>query len=157
MKLKLVILFFLISFISNAQKNNSLDFVYFRYSISITAFSAVEISINKNKSYQKTTFELEAKYYENTTEKKKKISLSEEDFDKIFDAIYKINNLDIFDQSLSTDGTTTELEFGSYLSDNIKIELSNVNKTQINTNRKNFIEVIQLILKIAEIKIEDYN
>ena len=157
MKLKLIIILFLISIISNAQKNNSLDFVYFRYSISITAFSEVEISINKNKSYQKTTFDLEAKYYENTTEKKKKISLSEEDFDKIFDAIYKINNLDLLDQSLFTDGTSTKLEFGIHMSDYVTIELSNVNKTQINTNRKNFIEVIQLILKIAEIEIEDYN
>jgi hypothetical protein len=156
MKLNLVIIFFLISSTSNAQKNKSLDYINFRYSISITAFSEVEISINKNRSYQKTTFDLEANYYENTTKKNKKITISENDYNEIFEAIYRINTLDLFDQSLATDGTSTKLEFG-YMFDYIKIELSDIDKTQINTNRKNFIEVIQLILKLAEIKIEDYN
>lgn len=158
MKLKLLIIFSLISFNSIAQKNRNIDFVTFKYSISIVAFSEVEISIFENQTFEKKTFELEAKYYENRKKKEKRINIREEDFNKIIETICKINNSDLVENfSAGTDGSSTELEFGNFFFNSIKYQLWNIHKSQNNTNLKNFIEAVQLILKLTEIKIEDYN
>ena len=158
MKLKILLLILFISFSSIAQKSRNIDFVNFKYNVSIVAFSEVEISIYENRTYNKTTYELEAKYFEHTKKKKKKIEISEEDFNKIIQSICKINNSDLVENFVSgLDGSTSELEFGTFFFNSIKFELWSVHKNQINSNLKNFIETIQLILEVAEIKIEDYN
>lgn len=158
MKLKILFLILFISFSSIAQKSRNIDFVNFKYNASITAFSGVEISIYENRTYNKTTYKLEAKYFEHTKKKKKKIEISEEDFNKIIQSICKINNSDLVENFVSgLDGSTSELEFGTFYSNSIKFELWGVHKNQINSNLKDFIETIQLILEVAEIKIEDYN
>ena len=84
--------------------------------------------------------------------------ITEEDFNKIIQSICKINNSDLVENFVSgLDGSTSELEFGTFFFNSIKFELWSVHKNQINSNLKNFIETIQLILEVAEIKIEDYN
>lgn len=135
MKLKLLIIFSLISFNSIAQKNRNIDFVTFKYSISIVAFSEVEISIFENqtfekKTFEKKTFELEAKYYENRKKKEKRINIREEDFNKIIETICKINNSDLVENfSAGTDGSSTELEFGNFFFNSIKYQLWNIHKS----------------------------
>jgi hypothetical protein len=158
MKQKILIIFFLITFNSFAQKNNNIDYITFKYNISIVSFSQVEISIFENQTYGKKTYDLEASYYEKIKKKNKKIKINEEDFNKIIEALCKINSSDLVENfSSGCDGTSTELEFGNYFFNSIKFELWSVHKGQINTKLKNFIEAIQQILKVAEIKIEDYN
>lgn len=152
----LVLLFIALS--TTAQKTRDIDFVNFNYNVSSIALSGVEISIYKNKANKKVIYKLEAKYYEGFKKKNKKIDISEEDFDKIIEAIVKINTSDLVENFASgLDGSITELEFGTIFFNSIKFELWGVHKTQINTNLKSFIETIQLVLKVAEINIEDYN
>ena len=157
-KQKILIIFFLISFNAFSQENSKIDFISFKYSIASVAFSEVEISIIENRTFGKKTFNLEAKYYENIKQMKKKTIISEEGFNKIIDAIYKINNSDLIENfSSGLDGSTTKLEFGKIFYNSITFKLWSVHKNQTNTSLKSFIEAIQLILKISEINIEDYN
>ena len=158
MKQKILIIFFLISFNAFSQENSKIDFISFKYSNTSVAFSEVEISIIENQNFGKKTFNLEAKYYEYNKQKKKKTIISEQDFNKIIDAVYKINNSDLIENfSSGLDGSTTKLEFGKIFYNSIIFKLWSVHKNQTNTNIKSFIEAIQLILKISEINIEDYN
>jgi hypothetical protein len=158
MKQKIIILFFLISFNIFAQKNSKIDYISFKYNISNVVFSDVEISIIENGPIDNKTFNLEAKYYEGMKKRKKKTTISEEDFNRIIEAVCKINNSDLIENfSNGFDGSTTELEFGTVFFNFINFKLWSVRKSQNNTNLKDFIEAVQLILKVTEIKIEDYN
>ncbi|MFC4740212.1 hypothetical protein ACFO3U_09435 [Flavobacterium ponti] len=158
MKQKIIILFFLISFNIFAQKESKIDYISFKYNISNVLFSEVEVSIIENGSLGNKTFNLEAKYYEGIKKRKKKKTISKEDFNSIIEAVCKINNSDLIENfSNGFDGSTTELEFGTVFYNSINFKLWSVSKRQNNTKLKDFIEAVQLILKVTEIEIEDYN
>jgi hypothetical protein len=158
MKKLFLLLFCFITYVSKAQGKSEIDFMNFKYHASTEAFSSVEISIIKNLNWKGTTFELEANYYESLKKKKKKIKISEEEFNSIVNSFYTIKSSDLIDIfSFGLDGSVTELKIGVLLSNSIKFELWGIHKGKINTNLKELIETIQLILKIADLKIENFN
>ena len=158
MKQKILIIFFLITFNSFAQKERKIDYIILKYNISNVVFSEVEVSIIENGAIGNKTFNLEAKYYEGMKKRKKKTTISEADFNSIIEAVCKVNNSDLIENfSTGFDGSTTELEFGTVFYNSINFKLWSVRKSQSNTKFKDFIEAVQLILKVTEIKIEDYN
>ena len=158
MKQKFLIILFLISFSTFSQEDSKIDFISFKYNISSVVFSEVKISIIENRTFGKKTFNLEAEYYENTKKNKKKTTISEKDFNNIINAVYKINNSDLIEKfSSGLDGSTTELELGTIFYNSITFKLWSVHKSKANTSLKSFIEAVQLILEVSEIKIEDYN
>lgn len=155
MKLNFLAVFFILSFTLNAQDKNSVDFIEFKFIISIEVYSNVEISIY-SKNPKRNTYELKAKYYEGSKEKTKKIDIDAKDFNTIVEHLFKINTVDLIkESSISFDGSRTEIEFGHLLYNHVKFEVYSINKN--NPKLKNFVETVQLILKLAEIKIEDYN
>lgn len=155
MKLNFLALFFILSFTLNAQDKNSVDFIEFKFNISIEVYSNVEISIY-SKNPKRDTYELKAKYYEGSKKKTKKTDIDAKDFNTIVEHLFKINTVDLIEGFiLVADASTTEIEFGHYFDQYIKFELTGINKN--NPKLKNFVETVQLILKLAEIKIEGFN
>ena len=155
MKLNFLALFFVLSFTLNAQDKNNVNFIDFKYSQSIKLFSSIKISIY-SKDLNKAPYELEAKYYEGSKKKTKKINIDAKDFNTIVEYLFKINTVDLIEGFIFVaDASTTEIEFGHFFDQHIKFELTGVNKN--NPKLKDFVETVQLILKLAEIKIEDYN
>lgn len=158
MKQKIIIFLFLISLSSFSQTNSKIDYISFKYNISNVAFSNIEIFIIENGTIDNKVFNLEAKYYEGMKKRKKKTTISEEDFNNIIEAVCTINNSDLIENfSNGFDGSKSELKFGTVFYNSINFKLWSVNKNQINTNLRDFIKAIQLILKVSEIKIEEYN
>lgn len=123
---------------------------------SILIYSAFEITIScDDDSYRGY---LTASYYENLKLVKKEIQISSKEFDSIVDQILKINNRDLVkDFSNGLDGSTTSLEFGNMMTNIIRYDIWGLYKTDINTNYRELLLTVQLILNTANIKIDDFN
>lgn len=163
MRLKLIILFSILFYFSNAQ-DNKIDYIKLKYSPSIAVCSGIEINILNN--YSNTPIDVIIKYCEPSRKRKKlkfiqktkNIKISQLEFKKIIDQFYKINNSDILNYVPSClDGNDIRLEIGQFLSNNISYGLICLRKSQINTSLKELITTIQLILEITQIKIDDFN
>jgi len=157
MKLKLILLFSILSTVLTAQNKKNVDYISLKYSISSVVFQDAEIIVS-SPNYNSKTYTINVKYYEYTKEKTKIITISEEEFNSIVDHFYNIKSSDLIDSfEIGLDGAITELEIGNFLSNSINYTLWGLHKKDSNTKLKDTIETIQLILKLSEIKINDFN
>ncbi len=154
MKTLLLSLFALFCFYGNAQ-NRKINYIKLESSNSIMLYSAFEVTIEwdyANKAH------LTANYYKGNKSIKKEIQISSKEFDSIVEQILKINNRDLVkDFSNGLDGSTTSLEFGTMMFNIIKYDIWGLYKTDINTNYRELLLTVQLILNTANIKIDDFN
>lgn len=154
MKTLLLNLMTLFCFYGNAQ-NRKIDYIKLQSSSSIVLYSAFEVTIESdhgNKAH------LSASYYEGNKLIKKETQINVKKFDSIVEQILKINNRDIIkDFSNGLDGSTTSLEFGNMLTNIISYNIWGLYKSDINTNYKELLLAVQLILDIANIKSDDFN
>lgn len=157
--MKFKLLFLLIAFIhfTNAQ-NDNLSFINFKYKVSsIKNCSDIEIMIIYNGENNPTDIKIE--YCKRITKKRKTktLSISNLKYKTLVSQFYKINNSDVFNYSSSChDGNNIELSAGN-LSNSISYNLSCLNKQKINTPLKELIITIQMILKVSDVKINDFN
>jgi len=163
MKSKLIILFSVLFYFTNAQ-DDKIDYISLKYSQSIVVCSDIEINILNNNS--NTPINVEIKYCEPSGKRKKlkfkqktkNITISHLEFKKIINQFYEINNSDILNYDHSCfDGNDIRLEIGKFIYSNIIYELNCLHKSQTNTPLKELINTIQMILEITQIKIEDFN
>lgn len=93
-----------------------------------------------------------------TVDKKEfKTQISKEKYVTICEKLINLNPKDIIeDAQLYLDSTTTSLTFGVY-SNHVTYSVSGLSKGDENTSRKHFLEVVIMILEIADIKIQYIN
>lgn len=157
--MKFKLFFLLITFIhfTNAQ-NDNLSFINFKYKVSsIKNCSDIEIMIIYNGENNPTDVKVE--YCKRITKKRKTktFSISNLEYKTLVSQFYKINNNDVFNYSSSChDGNNIELSAGN-LSNSISYNLSCISKQKINTPLKELIITIQMILKVSDVKINDFN
>ena len=147
--------FVLLCFYGNAQ-TRKIDYIKLENSNAVLLYSGFEITISCIDNA--TEAHLTANYYEDHKLVKKEVEVSSKKFDLIVNQILKINNRDLVkDFSIGLDGATTSLEFGDMLTNTIKYRIWGLYKSDINTNYKEFLLAVQLILNTANIKIDDFN
>ena len=152
--MKQIIFIFILFFNLNgfSQKNETIDYIKFTYNSSVVLYDEVNITITPhlkgNEAYSITV---------ETYDKTKKINISEKKFKEIFDKILKIDNSELIKSfSVGLDGATTTLEIGGLLFNSIKYHVWGIYKKDPNRPKK-FLKAIQIILKTAEVKIDDLN
>ncbi|MCZ8091402.1 hypothetical protein [Flavobacterium sp.] len=145
-----LILFFNLNGFS--QKNETIDYIKFNYNSSVVLQDDVNITImpylKGNEAYS-ITVEMHDKI--------KKINISEKKFKEIFDKILKIDNSELIKSfRVGLDGATTTLEIGGLLFNSIKYHVWGIYKKD-SSRPKKFLKAVQIILKTADVKIDDLN
>ncbi|ESU21158.1 hypothetical protein FSS13T_27320 [Flavobacterium saliperosum S13] len=148
---------FILFFSSISAQENKIDYISFKYDISNIVFSDVEIFIVK--SFQQSNYyDVTVKYYKFKDQVEKKLKLSPDEFNKILVQFKNIKNDDLFESFESgLDGATTSIEVGTLFYNSINYSIWGLHKEQTNKGSKEFLKTIQMILKIADIKISDFN
>ena len=147
----LSILLFLASLNSTAQVN---QFVYlnFEYSISNAVFSDVNIKIEKINGTD-NFFNVIIQQYSGTKKIKNKKIISKEEFESIIVKFSEIKMKDIILNQLDIlDGTYKKIEIGNYWKDSIVINFHGLDLK----NNKELFETIQLLLKIVDVQIIEF-
>lgn len=147
-----VVLFFLFSNVFVFSQNEKLDRISLEYRHSIKRNSKIKISIYPSYTTQDG--------YIVRSENNKIISekeISNTEFKKIEKEIMKIKVKDLYNNfQFGVDGASTELSFGDTTNE-ITYKIWGLSKYDKNTSYKNFLKVTQVILKLADIKIDEIN
>lgn len=160
---KLFILFFLeiLCFTSIKAQESNAEYIKFEYSVSHIVCKNVEIIIRKSYT-EKNCYEVNVKYCKNMNDDlEKQLKIDAKQFNKILNQFTKIKSIDLINNYLTLlDTSTISIEAGlnpwdNYYSALIKYDISTIYKGQ--PNSKACIKTIQMILKVAEVKIKDYN
>lgn len=142
---------------TNEKSSRDIDYISFKYNCSSVVFTDVEISIF-NSNRKNKPIEVKVKYYDSTIEKTKRLRINQEEFYKIKNQFYKINNFQLLEEiPITMDACSVELKIGNFLSHNIAYKLEGLSTSLFNTNLKDLIITIQMILKVALIKIDGFN
>ncbi|BCY27968.1 hypothetical protein [Flavobacterium okayamense] len=158
LKVSTFLILFFSFFYSFSQSNHKINYIRFSYKISNIVFSDVDVTINEDFSSRKVKYHMDIVNYDGMTKISRRKTLNEEDFKKIVEALNRLKISEIIENfETGLDGTHTEIEFGTFFYNTINLKLWGVHKSQKETTLKSFIEVVELILDFAKIKIEDYN
>lgn len=157
--MRLLLIFIITLFFSSLKaQENKIDYINFEYYHSIIVGSRVEIKIGESFE-QKNTYEVNVKYHEFRNQVEKTFKITSGEFSRIINQFKKIKNEDLIESFESgLDGGETSIEIGQYFSTNtIKYSIWGLHKSQSNTKFKELLKTVQMILKVAEIKIKDFN
>lgn len=154
--LKFLIFIFFLSYV-NAQEREEIDIIKFEYFTPHISFSEVEIFIFNSSPNQNDFYDVNVKYYKFTTQTEKHLKIPTEEFNKIVNQFQKINSVE-FMKSFETglDGSNTSIEVGS-LFNSVKYKVWGLTKGQTNVGHKELLLTAQMILKAADIKINELN
>ncbi|WMW77125.1 hypothetical protein RF683_06405 [Flavobacterium sp. 20NA77.7] len=151
--MRLLISFFILFFSSISAQENKINYIHFKYDISNVLFSDVEIFIGESNQ-QKNYYNVIVKHYKFTNQVEEKLTINSDEFNKILTQFKKIKNDDLINTFESgLDGAETSIEVGTLLYNSIKYKVWGLNKK----GSKEFIKTVQMLLKIANIKIEALN
>ncbi|MFT5754167.1 MAG: hypothetical protein ACI9FW_000287 [Flavobacterium sp.] len=150
-----LVVFFIFSFSFSQTRNiEKLSFDYYHSHLVYSAFN-VKFKINNKREKVKLIFTKN----EFRNKIKKKFNVPYEDFLKLKEAIFKINSKDFDDEfRLCIDGNSFYINFVEK-ENNIKKEgfyyFYCLNENDINTNLKDFLDAVNLILKFSNLKFEN--